>query len=318
MLWMRRGLVFSVDRTRPWMVTHAQIPVADVLEGGRVRIYFGTRDSDNRTSTGYVEVDAETPSKVLRVADRPALSPGRLGAFDDSGAMPSSIVTVGGRKVMYYIGWNRGVTVRYHNSIGMAVSDDGGETFSRLFDGPVMDRTHLEPYFVVTPFVTHEYGLWRMWYCGCTGWTVEDGQTEPRYQIRYAESADGVQWRRGNTVCIEYRSADEANTRPCVIRLPGGGYRMWYSFRSTRGYRTDPARGYRLGYAESADGVSWERGDERAGLDRAVEGWDHEMIAYPYVYRYGERWYLLYNGNGFGRSGFGYATADTLEGGAAP
>jgi hypothetical protein len=34
------------------------------------------------------------------------------------------------------------------------------------------------------------------------------------------------------------------------------------------------------------------------------------MIAYPYVYEYGGRKYMVYNGNGFGKSGFGFAVLD--------
>jgi len=309
MRWQKRGLIYSVNCERPWMTSHAQIPVADVLENGVARIYFGTRDAENRTFTGFVEVDAGDPSKVLRVSERPALSPGKLGTFDDSGAMPSCVVTVGGQKFLYYIGWNRGVTVRYYNAIGIAVSDDGGETFERIYDGPIMDRTPHEPYFVVTPYVTIEKGTWRMWYCGCTGWSLVDGVTEPSYQIKFAESADGISWRRANTVCIDYQHDDEANTRPCVIHS-GGLYRMWYSYRGIRGYRTNLAQSYRLGYAESADGIAWRRRDDLAGLEPTPDAWDAEMIAYPFVYQYQKRWFMLYNGNGFGRSGFGYATSD--------
>ena len=59
------------------------------------------------------------------------------GPFDDSGAMPSCIVNRGGQKYLYYIGWNRGVTVPSRNSIGLAISDDGGLTFERAYEGPV-------------------------------------------------------------------------------------------------------------------------------------------------------------------------------------
>ena len=53
--------------------------------------------------------------------------------------------------------------------------------------------------------------------------------------------------------------------------------------------------------------------DQRAGLERSADGWDKDMVAYPFVYQYGNRWYMLYNGNGFGRTGFGYAVADLSE-----
>ena len=311
MRWMKKGVVFTAEGNSKgdWMLSHAQIPVPDMLDDGVLRIYFGTRDRLNRTSTTYVEVEADNPSKVIYVHDRPVLSPGRLGAFDDSGAMPSCIVTSGRRKYLYYIGWNVRTTVRYHNSIGLAVSDDGGRTFTRLYEGPIMDRTFLEPYFVVTPYVIVENGVWKMWYCGCSGWYVENGITEPRYQIKYAESLDGIRWTRDNRICIPYGHDKEANARACVIK-DGQMYRMWYCYRSISSYRTEKDSSYRLGYAESTDGVNWMRRDEDVGIDRSEDGWDSQMLAYPYVYQHKGRKYMLYNGNGFGRSGFGYAILD--------
>jgi hypothetical protein len=42
-------------------------------------------------------------------------------------------------------------------------------------------------------------------------------------------------------------------------------------------------------------------------FDVSEEGWDSEMMCYPYVFDHkGER-YMLYNGNGYGKSGFGIA-----------
>ena len=62
------------------------------------------------------------------------------------------------------------------------------------------------------------------------------------------------------------------------------------------------------GYAESSDGITWQRQDSRAGLPVSSEGWDSEMIAYGIVFRHGEALQMLYNGNGYGRTGIGIAT----------
>ena len=90
------------------------------------------------------------------------------------------------------------------------------------------------------------------------------------------------------------RDADEyAIARPTVVR-DGDRYRMWYCSRG-------PA--YRLGYAESADGLTWDRRDDEAGLEPSPGGWDSEMICYPAVYEADGRRFLLYNGNGYGATG---------------
>ena len=43
--------------------------------------------------------------------------------------MPACAIEHRGRVLLYYSGWNRGVTVPYRNAVGIAVSDDDGDTF---------------------------------------------------------------------------------------------------------------------------------------------------------------------------------------------
>lgn len=290
------------------MAHHACVPVPEVLHDGCLRVYFGPRDEQGRTRVGFIDVDAEEPSNVRYVHDRPVLDLGRLGAFDDSGAMPACLVQNGAEKWLYYIGWNQGVTVPYRNSIGLAISRDGGFTFERAFEGPIVDRTRQEPFFTASPFVLKEQDRWRMWYASATGWLTVDGHPEPLYVIKYGESTDGVDWHRNNVTCIEPRHIEEANARPWVVH-DVDRYRMWFCFRGSRGYRGQRTESYRIGYAESADGVTWTRMDEGAGIDVSDEGFDDVMVTYPSVYEYRGRRHLLYNGNGFGLTGIGHAVA---------
>jgi hypothetical protein len=306
MNWTKRGLIFTAANQYEWMAHHACIPVADPVDDKVLRIYFGPRDGRGRTRTTFIEVDADNPSRVTYVHDRPVLDLGKPGAFDDSGAMPSCIVTEGNRKYLLYIGWNQGVTVPYRNAVGLAVSTDGGLTFERVFEGPIVDRTRHEPYFCASPFALIDGGVWKLWYASSTGFKEVNGKLEPVYQIKYAESADGREWLRPNITCIPYAFDGEANARPCVIR-DGGRYRMWYCYRGSVNYRTDKRQSYRLGYAESRDGIAWERLDELVGIARSDDGWDSVMMEYPFVYEHRGIKYMLYNGNGFGESGIGYA-----------
>ncbi len=307
MEWVKKGFIFKPDNNLTWMVSHAQVPIADKVSDTMVRIYFGTRDRFNRTLTSYIEVEADNPQNVLYVHDKPVLGLGKLGCFDDSGAMPSWIVKVNGVKYLYYTGWNVGSTVPYRNSIGLAVSKDNGQSFSRLFDGPIMDRTYSEPHICGIPCVMIENKVWRMWYLSCVKWEIYGGKPEPFYHIKYAESEDGINWNRKGIVSVDFKSPDEAGiVRPSVIK-ESGIYKMWYSYRGVEDYRTNREHSYRIGYAESQNGTNWIRRDEIVGIDVSDTGWDCSMIAYPYVYEHKHRKYMLYNGNGFGRSGFGYA-----------
>jgi len=309
MKWIKKGLIFSAANQFEWMAHHACVPIADNVNDEVLRIYFGPRDRQGRTRTAFIEVEADNPANVLYVHDRPVLGLGELGTFDDSGAMPSCIVNRDGKKYLFYIGWNLGVTVSYRNSIGLAVSEDGGLTFHRVFEGPVVDRSFLEPYFCASPFVIIDEGKWKLWYASSTGWVVVNEKPEPLYQIKYAESNDGCHWVRNNTTCIEYTFEGEANARPSVIK-ENGLYRMWYCFRGSVDYRTNKEQSYRLGYAESGNGINWIRKDEEVGIERSAEGWDSLMMEYSFVYEHKGRKYMLYNGNGFGETGFGYAVLD--------
>jgi hypothetical protein len=307
--WEKRGLIYAADERLPWAKSHAQIPTVAGVKDGALRILFSSRDEKNRSRIARLDVRSDAPADILHVESQPILPLGKTGTFDDCGMMPSSVVEQHGAHYLYYIGWNVRNTVPYHNSVGLAISEDGGNRYRRLFEGPIMDRTAEEPYFCATTCVRIENGIWRNWYLSCTGWDQINGIAEPRYHLKYAESRDGIHWERQGRIAIDYAGPDEGGIVRASVYKDGNTYRMWYSYRSHTGYRENPVASYRIGYAESADGIEWRRMDDKAGIDVAAAGWDSFMIAYPEVVDVGRRLYLFYNGNGFGVSGFGYAEA---------
>lgn len=306
MTWKKMGLIFKPDNNYDWMATHAYVPVPDKISDNVIRLYFATRSKAIKSVTTFIEIEADNPSNLIYVHDRPVLGLGKLGTFDDGGAVPFCMVKHDNKKYLYYGGWNASVTVPYRNAIGLAVSEDNGLTFQRVCEGAVVDRNQLEPYFTGACEVIRDQGKWRMWYGSATGWVIVDGKPEPCYQIKYGESDDLINWTRPNRTCIEYKFDGEAIARPSIIR-EDGLYKMWYCSRGSVNYRTDKKQSYRVGYAESGDGLTWERKDELVGIDRSDEGWDSVMMCYPYVFQHSDRKYLFYNGNGFGESGVGYA-----------
>ena len=306
MRWIKKGLIFAPDNNFDWMISHASIPIADKVGNDRLRIYFGTRDKQGRSLPAYIEVEPDNPQNILYTHNKPVLPLGKLGTFDDDGVMPSWIVNHNNRKYLYYIGWNRQVTVSYRMSIGLAISEDNGRSYHKYSEGPICDRALDEPYFNTAPCVVVERNLWRMWYVSCTKWEIVKGWPEPFYHVRYAESGDGVHWLKSGRVCVDYDAFTDGIGRPCVY-LDNGLYKLFFSYRSAISYRTDPKQSYRLGYAESIDGLDWTRKDSEVGIARSDSGWDSEMIEYCFLHEHHGRNYLFYNGNGFGKSGFGYA-----------
>lgn len=298
--WRKLGAIFSPSGEREWLQSHAAVPIAQYISGNLFRIYFSSRDRDGRSYTGFVVVDITRPEKLIEISSEPVLRPGELGEFDDSGAMATWLAEHNDSKYLYYIGWNLGVTVPFRNSLGVAIECDN-LGFQRYSAGPIVDRTTNEPHFVASCCVFPGEDKWRMWYLSCTGWAIQNGSATHRYHIKYAESADGISWIRDGTVAIDYADETEyAISRPSVIR-DKDCWRMWYSFRGDA---------YRIGYAESTDGRTWIRRDNEVGIDVSHSGWDSEMIEYPFVFDHSGHRYMLYNGNGYGKTGLGLAVLD--------
>lgn len=298
--WIKKGLIFAPRENSDWLHTHAALPIVD-RTGNLHRVYFSSRDKNNRSRIGYFEIDINALGRILRVSEKPVIGLGPLGAFDDSGVSTSCIVNYQGKKYHYYVGWSLGVTVPFYFYVGLAISEDGGETYRRVSPAPILERNDIDPYLTASPCVLVEDGRWRMWYVSGTGWEMKDNRPRHYYHIKYAESSDGIHWNREGIVCIDYQSENEyAIARPCVIK-DGGIYKMWYSYRGNK---------YRIGYAESTDGIKWARKDEDSGIDVSESGWDSEMIEYPHVFEHKGGHYMLYNGNGYGKTGVGLAVLD--------
>jgi len=297
--WVKRGRIFEPRGEYPFMASHAAVPIVVPGDGDLVRIYVSARDRENRARVCRLDFDVAR-GEVVRAHGAPVLDVGALGTFDDHGVVGSWIVEHAGRLHLYYAGVTLGVTVPFYFYLGLAVSFDGGETFTRVTASPVLERSSVDPYLTGQACVRIEDGRWRMWYVSGTRWEPRDGGPRHYYHIKYAESADGRHWRRDGRVSIDFEGDEYAIARPCVVK-DGSTYRMWYCYRCAS---------YRIGYAESADGLDWARMDARAGIDLAPEGWDSEMLAYPFVFDHAGRRYLFYNGNGYGRSGLGWAVLD--------
>lgn len=300
MNWEKLGRIFSPEELNvDWIHSYATIPIADQLEGDLYKIYFTPRDKLNRSHVAWVVIDMNNPLQVLDCSKEPVLAPGNLGGFDDSGAMANCLVTVEDKKYLYYQGCNLGVTVPFRNSIGLAISEDNGKTFNKIGLGPIIDRTYKEPYFTATPSVIYENGIFRAWYLSCVKWILEDGVPKHYYHLKYAESGNGIDWKREGIVAIDFKNDEEyAIGVPRVIK-EGNIYKMWYCYRGHK---------YRIGYAESKDGISWQRKDEvMENFTVSEHGWDSEMVEYPFILDFKDDRYMFYNGNHYGKTGIGIA-----------
>lgn len=289
------------------MKSHAQVPTP-LLCDGYIRVYFSSRPQHDLSLTSFVDIDIADPKKILRVNESPILENGKPGTFDEHGIMPSYALRDGSRVLLYYSGWSRGSSVPYTNSTGLAISEDGGETFKKISEGPILAKSIHNPYSATSPCVLREDANWHMWYCSGTGWLRVEGKYEHTYDIKHARSTDGIEWTESDRTTIAPTDKDQALTRPFATRRQDG-YHMWFCYRGSRDFR-DGEDAYKIGYASSDDMIQWNRDDNKAGMLPSPHGWDSKMVAYPGVIDVGAQTIMFYNGNSFGREGFGYATLE--------
>lgn len=294
--WQKLGLVWGSDN-------YAQCPTPLVLED-RVRVYFSQRDPRNKSYVSYVDLDIDDPTFV-RAGESRILENGKPGTGDDEGQIPSFARNIlGDLTELFYSGWNSRNTVPYHNATFLARSFDGGKSFKRAFEGPILDRSTTEPYLAVTPCVVGN----RMWYVSGLRWEMIDGKYEPIYVIRHAAQNRSGRWERDGLDVIPQSNSHECFSRPWVVHGEDG-WRMWFSYRDAHDYR-DGNGAYSIGHATSDDGWKWERQADIV-FEGKEEEWDSKMQAYSAVFEAKGKTYMAYNGNTFGRHGFGLAKLTT-------
>ncbi len=315
MKWLKRDLIFDIEKHAlpKGCIAFAQSPQA-ILIDDFVRVYFSTRSLDPETKKfishiAYVDFDYDFKN-ILKISETNVIELGGLGSFDEHGIFPFSPVWVNDKIYAYTCGWSRRVSVSVETSTGLAISQDKGNTYERYKVGPVLTSSIKEPMLVGDSFVLYENNTFHMWYIFGVKWTEANGVEPPArvYKIAYARSSNGIDWikNEGNQIITDLIGEDECQALPTVVKLKDR-YHMYFCYRYATDFRTNPNRGYRLGYAYSDDGINWTRSDETKGIDTSEGGWDSNMMAYPNIFKWGDKTYLLYNGNEFGKYGFGLA-----------
>jgi len=313
MNWKKLGRIF--DPTKFELLNNcfefAQSPQTLVFDDF-VRIYFSTREKDKTgkylSHISFVDFDKNFKS-VKNISNDVVISLGDLGCFDEHGIFPMNVLRDKDRVIAYTTGWNRKVSVSADASIGLAISDDNGLHFRKFGSGPVMTASLTEPFLVCDAFVAIFDDIYHMWYIYGTKWINDqhNGSPERVYKIAHASSDDGINWNRNSKPIISDKlNENECQALPTVIHF-NGLYHMFFCYREATCFREIKSRGYRIGYAYSEDMIDWIRDDTEVGLFTSVDDWDSDMLCYPHVFHCDNKIYMLYNGNEFGRYGFGLA-----------
>lgn len=314
MHWIKRGQLFDPgEHVLPYGCQQfAQSPQALVCDDF-VRIFFSTRQADGQgmflSHIAFVDMTRDL-RKTLRVSAEPVLPLGELGCFDEHGIFPLNIVRHGDLVYGYSCGWSRRSAVAVETAIGLAISRDNGQSFERVGPGPVLAASLHEPCLVGDGFVKLIDGQFHMWYIFGTGWKryAQDAAPDRTYKIGHATSTNGIDWvkEEARQIIPDRLGPEESQALPTVIAIDGR-HHMFFCYRESFDFRTAKGRGYRIGHAWSDDLRHWVRADDEPRLDGTPGAWDSDMQCYPHVFECDGSIRLLYNGNQFGRHGFGWA-----------
>jgi len=311
--WKKLGRILDPSEVSDkfWLKEYAQAPSTLIFDDF-VRVYFSSRphpDSGNQyvSYTGYADLDRNNLMRILRISDEPIMPLGGLGCFDEFGIYPTSVIKSEDQVWAYYGGWTRCESVPYDVAIGMAKSDDNGRTFKKIGAGPLLSADLNEPMTVSGPKIRRFGNRWFLYYVAGKKWEVANDRPESIFKIKMATSDDGISWSRENRDLIpNVLDENECQASPDVF-FHDGLYHMFFSYKYGSDFRSND-RGYRIGYANSLDGIYWSRDDALAGMAASPDsGWDGQTVAYPHVFALDGEIYMMYLGNDVGKTGFGLA-----------
>jgi len=300
--WKKLGLIFRPLGTDQ-SFSHCQHPTPLKIEDSLYRVFYGSRNSNNLTQIFYFDFNF-SDLKIKTYSENPALELGAMGFFDQHGIYPSSMLKKEGEVFLYTIGFTQGAAPLYYTRIGLA-RGESMDSLKKYSKAPILNVSDYDPCTVTGPFVMIDNGIYRMWYVSGYKWDKnEDGELQSYYHIKYAESKDGIDWKREGLISIAHTQPGETNiARPWILK-EDGIYKAWFSYNCGK-------EGYRIGYAESTDGgYTFNRMDHLAGITISDEPWENEAIAYPAVIVHKGKKYMFYNGNRFGKDGIALAVEE--------
>ena len=300
--WKKVGLIIKPPFKKKWMNSHLAVPFAEKISNGKFRIYYCVRDKKNKSHIISNYYNLNNKKIISNINSKTLLKPGKLGEFDETGVTPTWVLEYKNNKYLYYVGWRPAGSVRLSLFIGLAIKKKRNSKFKKIGNFPILERSKIDPFLTATLSILKEKNKFKMWYVSGEGWIkIKNNQTIPKYNIKYAESKDCINWTRKGIVCLNFKSKSEfAIARPSVIKLKNY-YCMWYCHKSLN-------KEYSIGLAISKNGKKWKRMDNMCNsLNNKRHTWEKEMVAYPHVVRNKNELIMFYNGNGYGKTGIGIA-----------
>jgi predicted GH43/DUF377 family glycosyl hydrolase len=222
----------------------------------------------------------------------PVLDLGSTGEWDDTQHYFPNVIYDGQKYVLWYSGYN-GTTWR----VGYATTQDE-DGWMKYPTNPVLDLgvpTSWDDDYVAHPSVYYDGVTFHMWY---------SGESAINNRIGYASSPDGIVWTKYPDPVVDLgpsSSWDDYHTYSPTVLFDGVLFHMWYS-----GFDGSI---WRIGYANSSDGISWTKHPMPVLDLGSGTSWDDERVYSPSVIFDGTTYHMWYAGYDGSNYRMGYATS---------
>ena len=300
MKWKKLGKIFEIDeknQKKNWAISHSANPVCINLNSDEIRVYFSTRDTEGKSNVGSFDYSIKE-KKVTKINEEPVILHGKEDEVDSNGIGIGNIIEISGEKYLYYMAWQVPQGQHWRGDIARAKLDLENNIMVRDDNFLMSINNDIDRVSLSYPFVIKENDKYYMWYGSTDTWDFGNGEMLHTINLALSENGENFDDRKK---CIPYEiGKSQAFSRPAVVKW-GNKWRMWYSYRGNKDK-------YKIGYAEADSLDKWEV--KESNFFCSESGWDSEMVCYPYVFEYNDKLYMLYNGNGYGKTGIGLAVLE--------
>ncbi|MFY8138252.1 MAG: hypothetical protein ACOVMR_09100 [Flavobacteriales bacterium] len=292
-----KGLIYRLKPSGDYLISHASNPLVSLLSENKSRIYFSCRNHENKSSVAFVDFNMDT-LEVIDTDPKLLIPFGSPESFYSHGISVGNQIALNGLDQIFFMGWKFPDNAHWYGQIGNLIISDSSTP--HIPDNPFLALDDEDPMSLSYPFLLEEDGIYKMWYGSTNSWDSENG--EMIHVIKYAESTNGLDWdKKGLAIPFEIGVA-QSFSRPTILKF-NNCYHMWYSYYSGDGTP------YRIGYSYSNDGKTWIRQHDKVhGIGSS--DWDDHMQCYPCAVLYNDKVYIFYNGNNYGKEGFGLLITD--------
>jgi predicted GH43/DUF377 family glycosyl hydrolase len=277
-----------------------------LVDGTTYRMWYAgcTTAARNTFKIGYA-ISTDGIAWTKQSSGAPVLTVGAGGEFDQIQVSDPCVVNDAGTYRMWYAGYNGTVW-----ALGYATSTNGTTWTRQNSSNAVLTigaSGKFDDQHVTNPWVIKDGSTWKMWY---TGTKVSDGIK----RIGYATSSDGITWvkQNGGNAVLDVGAGgmfDAAGVLSCsVFKIDSRYYMVYEGLLATT---------TKIGYAYSADGITWVR--QNSGNYTMTVGastkFDEKNVSRPAVVQEGfyfRMWYVGQTLDGTLMTRIGLAAIDNM------